>query len=222
MTKQEFTNKLQSGTILDYDHRWDKGRITFDLMPGQLIQFAEEDLSSKKPGYLVNALTNIKRALDCQIELIIFEHGYGKQLREKQWRFPRKIAFLQDNRIIAPRILEKINKTRNMLEHEFKSPTLEQVEDAFDVVLLFIGYTENLHRVPDSITIGFDPSTTIAFKVEFEKKNLIFKVYDDGKCTCTYQEGEEGFGRLLCLFHGTQPANWRLVHRSEIEQTRYQ
>ncbi|MEA3486792.1 MAG: hypothetical protein U9R20_03960 [Thermodesulfobacteriota bacterium] len=38
MTKEEFTSKLQSGSILDYEHRWDKGRIVFDLMPGQLLQ----------------------------------------------------------------------------------------------------------------------------------------------------------------------------------------
>lgn len=190
-------------------------------MPRQLLHFGEENLSSKDNSRLVDALSNIKRALDCQIDLIIFEHGYGRRLRDEKWRFPRKIGFLKEYGIIAPRILEKINKTRNLLEHEFKMPSLENVEDAFDVVLLFIGYTENLRRVPDSICIGFDESSTKSNKVVFEKKEPSFQVHEGTTVLFTFVGGEEGFDRLLRLFHGTQPATWRLVPRSEIEQTRY-
>jgi hypothetical protein len=170
---------------------------------------------------VVNALSNIKRALDCQIELIICEHGFGRRLKEERWRFPRKIHFLKEYQIIAPRILEKINRTRNVLEHEFKLPSLEQVEDAYDVVLLFVGYTENLRRVPDSIAIGFETSSTTSYTVVFDKEVPCFHVLGEAESAFTLEEGEEGFDRLLRLFHGTQPATWRLVHRRELEETGY-
>jgi hypothetical protein len=37
--------------------------------------------------------------------------------------------------------LNKINKKRNLLEHEYKNPSIEEVEDALDVAILFINYT---------------------------------------------------------------------------------
>jgi hypothetical protein len=221
MNKNEFENKLLTGPVLNYERRWEKGRIKFDIMPKDFLKYAEDNLSSTEDRDLVDTLSNTKRALDCQIELIIFEHGYAKKLKKENWNFPKKIKFLKGKHIIAPRILEKINKTRNLLEHEFRKPSVENVEDAFDVVTLFIGYSERLRRVPDSITIGLDPSTTKAFKVEFDKENLAFIVFDEANELFSVHEGDIGFERLLRLFYGTCPATYTLVHRSEIEDSTY-
>ena len=221
MDKTDFQNKLQSGPILNYSRGWEKGRIKFDIMPKEFLKYAEDCLPSKNDANLVNALTNTKRALDCQIELIIYEHGYGKILKRENWNFPKKIQFLKERFIIAPRVLEKINKTRNLLEHEFKRPCIENVEDACDVVTLFIGYSEKLTRIPDSLAIGFDTSTTECVKVSFDKVNLKFDVYDNGIILFSLTDTDKGFERLIALFHGTQPATYTLMHRSEIEENTY-
>ena len=52
---------------------------------------------------------------------------------------------IADLGIIAPRILEKINRQRNKLEHDYIQPTKEDVEDALDISVLFLGYTSNLN-----------------------------------------------------------------------------
>ena len=44
--------------------------------------------------------------------------------------------------IASPRILNKVNKSRNLLEHEYRKPKKDQVEDAIDAVTLFTKYTE--------------------------------------------------------------------------------
>lgn len=49
---------------------------------------------------------------------------------------------LNSTGIIAPRILNKINKSRNMMEHDFYCPNASEVQDFADVILLFISYTD--------------------------------------------------------------------------------
>ena len=61
--------------------------------------------------------------------------------KKKDWKFPSKMKELNQVGVVAPRILRKINKTRNLLEHEYTLPSKEKVEDAMDVAILFITYT---------------------------------------------------------------------------------
>lgn len=44
--------------------------------------------------------------------------------------------------IVAPRILEKINRMRNLLEHEFEPPDLHIVTDALDTVSIFVALVD--------------------------------------------------------------------------------
>lgn len=220
-TKDEFEQMVLTGPTLDYERIWADKRITFDIMPKNFLRFAENALSQNSESGLINALSNTKRALDCQVELIIYEHGFGKKLNKERWGFPKKIKFLQENGILAPRILEKINKTRNLLEHEFKKPDIEHVEDALDVVTLFIGYSERIHRVPDCIRLGFDESTTKSFAVTFIKDDPRFDVVDGSTVMFSITENDKSFGRLLKLFYGTQPATYTLMHKTEIQDINY-
>lgn len=217
ITKNEFENNVLSGILLNYESIWDNRQPVFDIMPKDFLRFAEESLSNDDIKNLVNSLTNTKRALDSKIELIIREYGYGKKMNGQRWKFPQKIQFLKEKGIIAPRILEKINKTRNSLEHEFKRPNPENVKDALDIVALFIGYTEQLKRVPDRIRLGFDPSTTTSYVIRFQKDGPAFEVLDGKEGLFSIEEGDASFERLIKLFHGSQPASWSLIRRSDLE-----
>lgn len=111
--------------------------------PKEFLKFASEDI--KEPTTergKANSLSNCKRAIDCQFDSLIKQLGYFPLCRRKKWHFPKKIDFIRKSGIIAPRILEKINKLRNKLEHEFKVPSKADVEDALDVALLFVSYAE--------------------------------------------------------------------------------
>ncbi len=108
----------------------------------QFFKFAENDLNSKYEHNLINSLSNIKRAIDCQMDTLLFAFGLYKKSKKEEWNFPRKLEVLNNLGIITPRILGKINQKRNFLEHEYRKPTKEEVEDALDVAALFLAYTQ--------------------------------------------------------------------------------
>jgi hypothetical protein len=105
----------------------------FEINANEFIKYAELDLQQGTVHGLVNALSNAKRAIDCQIDTILGCFG----LLSRQ-NYPQKIEFLRGLGILTPRIVNKVVKARNYLEHEFKKPELEQVEDAVDIANLFI------------------------------------------------------------------------------------
>ncbi len=116
--------------------------IPFEIKPKDFLDYAEQDLNSNLPHRFVNALSNAKRALECQVVCLLDVFGLQKLAGKKRWWFPSKIDALKKVGILAPRILTKINNTRNLLEHEFANPNSEQVNDFIDVVALFLESTK--------------------------------------------------------------------------------
>jgi len=113
--------------------------VGFDNSPDEFLKYAEYDLIAEYDHHLVNSLSNTKRSIDSQLDSLLIAFGLSK--RSKNWHFPDKINYLNSIGIISPRILNKINKKRNLLEHEYKNPTKEEAEDALDVAQLFVAYT---------------------------------------------------------------------------------
>lgn len=120
-----FEIEPQAMTSLNYDD--------FDFEASEFIKFAEIDLQQETEHGLVNALSNAKRAIDCQIDTVL--GCFGLLSRRN---FPDKIKVLGKLGIVTPRIVNKVVKARNYLEHEFVKPKREQIEDAVDVANLFV------------------------------------------------------------------------------------
>jgi hypothetical protein len=112
----------------------------WDIAPNEYLKFAEKDIEGGDRRGAVNALSNAKRALGCQIDSLMIAFG----LREiaRNWGLPHKLKSLTDMGIVAPRILSKINRHRNEMEHEYSCPPVEVVNDFVDVVALFIEATK--------------------------------------------------------------------------------
>lgn len=126
----------------------------FEIQPQDFLNYAEKDLESNYSHNLINCLSNAKRALDCQVDTLLIAFGYYSNSKKKMWGFPKKIEVIKELGILAPRVLLKINKTRNLMEHDFTKPTLEQVEDFVDIVALFIASTDKfIYDFPDDLQI---------------------------------------------------------------------
>jgi hypothetical protein len=113
--------------------------------PQTYVDFATADLleqNSKRTR--VNAISNAKRALHFQVDLLSDALGFNQSPLRKRNNFPEKLNFCGKCGIVAPRILEKINRQRNALEHDYYIPTRPQSEDFLDVVMLFLGATNRL------------------------------------------------------------------------------
>jgi hypothetical protein len=113
----------------------------FETTSHDFLKIAEKDLEQNSNHGNINALTNAKRAIDCQVEAIVNVLGLKK---EKQ--FPKKIERIKEVGLIAPRILSRLNKIRNMLEHDFITPEREKVEDAVDIAHLFVELSHRIFR----------------------------------------------------------------------------
>lgn len=111
------------------------------IRPGEYLQFAAADLENGTVHGLVNALSNAKRAIDCQVTSIL--HGLGLS---KSGNFPAKVGRLQRLGLLAPRIVSKVIRVRNLLEHEFQKPAQSEAEDAVDVATLFIEATRRVFQ----------------------------------------------------------------------------
>jgi len=93
----------------------------------------------------VNALSNAKRALHCQIDSILFCTGFWTRAHERHWDFQAKADLLRDMKVVAPGILSRINRHRNEIEHEYVGPPHEEeLMDLIEVVDLFIAGTRHL------------------------------------------------------------------------------
>ena len=150
---------------------WDSVPIPFEITPEEFLRYAETDLEATLPHRFVNALSNTKRALDCQLDSILDALGLYETSRTQRWGFPAKLRILEDIGMVTPRILSKINRMRNLLEHEYQSPSPESVDDALDTASIFVAYTNSLlRRFPRdaSVVLASGPSGTLQRAVDLK------------------------------------------------------
>lgn len=108
--------------------------VELETSPVEFLTLAEEDLQRGGLSALVNATTNAKRAIVSQIDQLLISLGYDSI----SFEIPRKIDKLKGLGLLAPRLLKKVVKMRNILEHEYRKPKLSEVEEALDIATLFV------------------------------------------------------------------------------------
>jgi hypothetical protein len=123
--------------------------LEYEIAPEAFLSFAEKDLLQDDVRGLVNGLSNAKRAIDCQVEKLLACLGLPSARS-----FPKKMGLLTEIGVVAPRIVTKVVRARNYLEHEYRKPEKEQVEDAVDVATLFVAALErSLAFFPESFSL---------------------------------------------------------------------
>jgi hypothetical protein len=119
-------------------------KVPFEIGSEDFLSFAQDDLRKSTDQALINALSNIKRAIDCRIASVLYALGIYKKSKREQWDFPKSTDFLCKLGILAPNVLKQINRERNKLEHEFTKPTMNEVLVFLDVASLFLASTNYL------------------------------------------------------------------------------
>ena len=154
----------------------------FSLNAEDFLYFAEKDIKGDDDKDIINALSNAKRSIENRMDLLLYAFGYD--LKEKL-NFPSKLEELNKLGIIAPRILKKINKIRNLLEHNYEKPDKEKVEDSIDIAILFVEYTNkfiyNFRDYLDGNCNGKCFKITFeegGIKINYNKEKLFIKYKD--------------------------------------------
>ncbi|TNZ67877.1 hypothetical protein CGK41_24580 [Vibrio parahaemolyticus] len=168
----------------DYSPEWTSIEFNSEITPRDYFNFAVKDLEAPDVKYAaINAFTNGKRALHCQIDVIVDALGY--QAYKNRNTFPAKLDYCAKCGIVTPRILRKMNMIRNQVEHDYHVPTLDEANDFIDIVELFLAATDRLlYRFPDNIVFpgvdeNFDDKYKDVFNVKLVKgKGEVVICYD--------------------------------------------
>ena len=110
------------------------GMTELKTSPVEFLTLAEDDFERGGLAALVNATTNAKRAIVCQLDQLLISFGYPSL----RWNVPKKIERLRALGLLTPSLLRKVVDIRNILEHEYATPELEKVEEALDIASLFV------------------------------------------------------------------------------------
>lgn len=157
--------------------------------PVEFLSLAEDDFERGGLSALVNATTNVKRAIVCQLDQLLISFGYPSL----RWNVPKKIERLRALGLLAPSLLRKVVNMRNILEHEYETPELKIVEEALDIASLFVMSASAMFipfddvlefTLPDRAARG-SPVTHITAGLDRESRGVYYTVY-------AYEPGEYG------------------------------
>ena len=152
------------------------------VTPPEYLRYAEADLVAGSSHGLVNALSNAKRAIDCQVTNIL--QGFGLSIPKQ---FPTKLEKIAALGLVAPRIVKKIVRLRNLLEHEFHNPQLAEVEDAVDVATLFLEATRRIYS--NGIVTDFWVADEASTNHQRIKRTKTKTIIDNATPEFTYARG---------------------------------
>ena len=149
---------LTSGYI-DQD-QWSAGECDFEISPKDFLNFSKQDFKANDKRGFVNALTNAKRAIDCQTDKIfycigldpndfpnsIIESFISNSKNPPKKDLPIRLRFLQAIEFAPAKIVADVRNLRHDLEHFYKKPTIELVSSSIELAELFIQATDSKLR----------------------------------------------------------------------------
>lgn len=182
--------------------------VELEISPVEFLTLAEEDFQRGGLSALINSITNAKRAIVCQMDRLLISFGFDSLRLD----VPEKIEKLRGLGLLTPSLLRKVVKLRNTLEHEYKAPTLEQVEDSLDTASLFVMSLSAMFT-PFEDTLKFslrkasvpEPIKYLTVGLNREANSVFYTVYvygaDNSECLgrCTIQSGHILFDQLVKL-----------------------
>ncbi len=96
----------------------------YDISAEEFLDFAQNAISSETKEGIVNAVSNLKRALDCEMDMFFESINIKRIFDKKNLKFENKTKFLADIGLFPIRTINKLNFMRNKLEHEYKIPEM--------------------------------------------------------------------------------------------------
>ncbi|EGQ9579626.1 hypothetical protein D0810_18505 [Vibrio cholerae] len=160
--KLDYTN-LSIGTYdnINFSH-------TFPIMPVDYLKYAQNDMSDSNERGLINALSNSKRSIDCQIEVVLRSLNIDPEfITQSALDFCKRVLPERERNIkplslrlfcalgLAPSFLiSEVRNLRNKVEHEFQIPNEHDVTRALEIAELLINNVKAKELYTCSIDIS--------------------------------------------------------------------
>ncbi|MES2112843.1 MAG: hypothetical protein V4577_29100 [Bacteroidota bacterium] len=173
--------------------------VNFDIDPKEFLKFAKKDLEqSDKRGY-INAITNAKRAIDCQTDLVLklFGLNFDKDLPNAAKHFIEHNGTKQDANEkynlkliealgIAPiMLISKVRRLRHQLEHYYQIPSKKDVKEAIELAELYITSARYRTAMAYEIIVTnndedpFEPSHCFNFNFSETDSSIDISIYEE-------------------------------------------
>jgi hypothetical protein len=165
----------------------------WDITPPEYLEYARQELKGNDGRSRINAIGHGKRAIHAHVDFLL--HNCGRFLRKADFHI--KLELLQRLGIVAPSILGKYNRLRNVMEHEYIAPLQEEAEEVVDVAELFLSATLRYTR-PLPNTLTFLPHTgqgAVTVECDWDEKEIdIVSSVDSislcGRCVIGAEDGD--------------------------------
>lgn len=120
----------------------------FDLLPRDFLKFAKDELynsqlKDEKLIHIINCVSHLKRALDCQLDIFLYQLNLYELAKRKNFGFDKKLEFVKNVGVIESSSISRLNNIRNKMEHHYKVPEITEIEVYFDLVNAFISAIES-------------------------------------------------------------------------------
>jgi hypothetical protein len=123
----------------------------FDYYALDYLDFAELNLErhsgassdQERDNELISCVSNLKRAIDCEIECFLSYWGLRSVFRAKFNGLDKKFAFFSSVSLFRSRSIRRFTSIRNKVEHEFRRPEIQDLEALFDLVTALVAILQN-------------------------------------------------------------------------------
>lgn len=163
----------------------------FDYYAMDYLQFAELNFEKyylstqnlQRENELIGCLSNLKRALDCQIECFLSSWNLRSDFQKKNLGIDKKLAFLSAIGIFSSRTINRFTQIRNKFEHDFHQPQINDLEALFDLVSAFITILQNATSNLISSNVEFEiwneieQEGILSMTFDMDKKNITVEIF---------------------------------------------
>jgi len=139
----KFSYEQVTGNLLEFPE--------YDLNARDYLQFAEYELLEMKTYsnkleyiHLINCVSHLKRAIDCQLDTCLYVLKLLKIFKRKNLGLNSKLDFFKKAGVFNSFSLDRFNKVRNKMEHDYQIPKIEDIEAYFDLVSAFVSVLESM------------------------------------------------------------------------------
>jgi len=144
----------------------------FDVYPRDYLRYAEQALQAGDEGSLINCISHLKRAMDCQINCFLHAFGLARLFRQKKLSFPQRLDFLQAIGVFSAGAVTRLNQLRNRVEHDYEAPELQGLSLYLDIASAFVLVLERTMLLAERTGWEYsveapDPSDSGLFTVKY-------------------------------------------------------
>lgn len=106
----------------------------YEISAEEFLGFAESAIAAGTKEGLINAVSNLKRALDCEMDLFFESINLKKIFSKNNLKFEKKTQFLADIGLFPIQSINKLNLMRNKMEHEYRQPEISDLYAYYELV----------------------------------------------------------------------------------------